>query len=225
MIYKQPLRTTRLSTFKQPTFNQTMAFENDDFEPTIKGTIKEAVKTKKVPRWRLRQARRLNHTEYVDFCKLTNETPEPAGGQISAAKLKGSPEYIEKVNKMAERRAHVRTHEPAELTTNVRWCGCSTEIGAQYCCWCAEYGAPDMKPIPENKWGSKYVTAWTPVAKKRKIRPYDKPCMASNQYKQVWPRADAKPLTVMLKYGDPYDTYDDYSYTNTIIQTVFYRIY
>ena len=167
-----------------------MAFENDDFESTIKGTIKESViKTKKAPRWRLRQARRLNRKEYVDFCELTNETPEPTGGQISAAKLKGSIEYTEKVNKMAERRAHIRTHEPGELTTNVRWCGCSTEIGAQNCCLCAEYGAPDMKPVAENKWGSKYVTAWTPAAKKRKLRPHDKPCQPNQKYIQVWPRA------------------------------------
>jgi hypothetical protein len=110
-------------------------------------------------------------------------------GKVSAAKLKGSIEYTEKVNKMAERRAHVRTHEPGDLTTNVRWCGCSTEIGAQNCCLCAEYGAPDMKPIPENKWGSKYVTAWTPCAKKRKLRPHDKPCQPNQKYIQVWPRA------------------------------------
>ena len=199
-----------------------MAFENDDFEPTIKGAIKEAVKTKKAPRWRLRQARRLNHTEYVDFCKLTNETPEPAGGQISAAKLKGSPEYTEKVNKMAERRAHVRTHEPEVLATNIRWCGCCMDKSAPEtmtsCCWCAEYGGPDMKPISQDK----YVTSWTPAAKKRKIRPHDKPCKSFIQYNTIWPRANKPPIK---KFGSRFDEYcaqDNVPYAYCYMNTSFY---
>ena len=133
------------------------------------------------PRWKFLSRRRNSYEDYANTCELLGDVPDSPHSQchLSAAKLKGSPEYAEKVAKMSERRAHVRTHEPEILRTNVRWCGCSTEYAAPentLCCWCAEYGAPDMKLIPLNKWGSKYANSWTQGVKRRKVRPHDKPC-------------------------------------------------
>jgi len=180
-----------------------MAYENHDFEPTIKDVT---FKPKKSPRWLRRQQRRVERKEHVDFCELINKPPEPlTGGQISAAKLKGSPEYNEKRIKMTERRAHVRTHVPEELITNVRWCGCSTEIGSQHCCLCAEYGAPDMKlSTSKNKWEYKYQNHWVPNERKRKQRPHDKPCKSFIQYNTIWPRANKPPIK---KFGSRFDEY------------------
>ena len=126
----------------------------DDFEPIVNDFT---IKTNKAPRWRRRQQRRLDQKEYINFCELTNELPELIKGeQISAAKLKGSPEYIEKVNKMAERRAHVRTHAPDMFDTNI----------IDLC-------------TDDN----------SPTVKRRKLRPYDKPCKPIMRYIQDWPHS------------------------------------
>lgn len=174
------------------------------------------IKTKKAPRWVRRQQRRLDRKEHLDFCELTNESPEPlTGAQISAAKLKGSPEYNEKRNKMAERRAHVRTHEPDELKSNVRNCGCCTDSDAPdtstYCCVCASYGAPDMKPLnTRNKWGFKFQNSWLPEQRKRKRRPCDKPCTPLYRYMEIWPLAEEAVIISVFKsltdqrYGQEY---------------------
>ena len=154
-----------------------------DIEPTVVRAKNRKFRDIKVlPRWRYLGQRRITYDDHEQTCALLGETPFPkhAQGHVSAAKLTGSPEYTEKVAKMSERRAHVRTHEPDALTTNIRWCGCCTDSGAPeqntLCCWCAEYGAPDMKPVQKNKWGSAYSNVWVPVTKKRKIRPHDKAC-------------------------------------------------
>jgi hypothetical protein len=200
--------------------------EIDIEQPTVgrAKTIKfRNIKTQ--PRWKYLGRRRENYKDYAATCEMMGDVPDSPHTQchLSAAKLRGSPEYAEKVAKMTERRARVRCHEADNLVSNVRWCGCCTDKSApeQYtrCCWCAEYGAPDMKPIPQDKWGSNYAPAWTQLAKKRKIRPHDKPCASLQQYNQEWPRANKKPATYTLRYGDPYE------YTNTILDIFTYEIY
>ncbi len=153
-----------------------------DIEPTV-GRVKTTKfrNIKSLPRWKHLGKRRSDYEDHADTCALMGDEPFPkhSQGHVSAAKLKGSPEYREKVNKMAERRNRVRHHEPDVLTTNVRWCGCSMDADATektLCCSCAEYGAPDMKRIPRNKWGSQYASKWNHSVKKRKVRPHDKPC-------------------------------------------------
>ena len=207
-----------------------LAFDQDTkFNVGSKTKKFRDIKTQQNKRWKYIGQRHIDYEDYAKTCALLGDEPasKHEQGHLSAAKLKGSPEYTEKVNKMAERRAHVRTHEPDVLATNVRWCGCCTDKSApEYmtrCCWCAEYGGPDMKRIPQDKWGSKYATVWTPSAKRRKIRPHDKPCAALVKYNQVWPRADATPFNYILKYGDPYDNQD--GYVNIIINSLFYTIY
>jgi len=175
-----------------------------DKEPTVgrAKTLKfRDIKT--FPRWKHLGQRRSDYDEHADSCALLGDEPFPkhAQGHMSAAKLKGSPEYREKVTKMTERRNRVRHHEPDVLTTNVRWCGCSTECDApekSLCCWCAEYGAPDMKRISKNKWGSEYANTWTPPVKKRKIRPHDKPC--APPFKTMVPQWNfAEGVTCMMR--------------------------
>jgi hypothetical protein len=157
-----------------------------DIDPTVgRAKNRKFRDIKQQARWRHIGQRRANYEDHTQTCALLGDEPDSkhAHGHISAAKLKGSPEYDAKVAKMSERRNRVRHHEPDILTSNVRWCGCSTDYGAPehtLCCWCAEYGAPDMKPIPQDAWGSVYANTWTQTAKRRKVRPYDKACAPSS---------------------------------------------
>ncbi len=153
-----------------------------DIEPTVGRTKTLKFRDiKSQPRWKRIGQRRTDYDEHAQSCELIGDQPflKHSHGHISAAKLKGSPEYNAKVAKMSERRNRVRHHEPAVLTTNVRWCGCCTDSAAPektICGWCAEYGAPDMKRTARNKWGQEYANSWTQAPKKRKTRPHDKPC-------------------------------------------------
>ena len=165
--------------------NESNVFESDpafDIEPTVAGEKSfKYCEIKNVPRWINMRFRRISYDKYVRNCTLKGVEPESehVQGHVSAAKLRGSAEYNAKVAKMTERRKRIRHHEADELVSNVRWCGCSTDCSAPektLCCSCAEYGAPDMKPIPQDKWGSKYTNSWTYKPKKRKLRPHDKPC-------------------------------------------------
>jgi hypothetical protein len=197
-----------------------------DVEPIVAGVRRvKYCEIKNVPRWMNMRFRRMSYDNYVQTCTLKGDEPVSihSQGHASAAKLRGSAEYKAKVEKMTERRKRIRHHESDQLVSNVRWCGCCTDKSAPEqdtrCCWCAEYGAPDMKPILQDKWGSNYTTAWTKVAKKRKIRPHDKPCASNQQYNQEWPRANKMPATYTLRYGDPYE------YTNKILDIFTYEIY
>ena len=200
------------------------AFDQDNINVGSKIKKFRDIKTRQNKRWKFLGQRRIDYQDHANTCALVGDEPvsKHSQGHLSAAKLKGSPEYTEKVNKMAERRAHVRTHEPEVLATNIRWCGCCMDKSAPEtmtsCCWCAEYGGPDMKPISQDK----YVTSWTPAAKKRKIRPHDKPCKSFIQYNTIWPRANKPPIK---KFGSRFDEYcaqDNVPYAYCYMNTSFY---
>jgi hypothetical protein len=111
--------------------------------------------------------RRSDYEEHRVGCELTGEVPLPKAtqGHISAAKLKGSPEYKQKMEKMTEKRERVKTHCPNKFENDTRVCGCEidTTYFTDYCFFCAEYGN-----IQELRW----VTH--PKKPKQPIR--DRPC-------------------------------------------------
>ena len=82
-----------------------------DYEMKPKSKTKYC-KIKVNPRWVRIAFRQSNYEDHRSTCKLMGNEPQPKNmqGHISAAKLKGSPEYKEKVAKMTERRQRIKTH-------------------------------------------------------------------------------------------------------------------
>ena len=74
-----------------------------DIEPTVgRAKTLKFRDTKTQPRWKRIGQRRTDYDEHAQSCELIGDEPflKHSHGHISAAKLKGSPEYKEKMNKM-----------------------------------------------------------------------------------------------------------------------------
>jgi hypothetical protein len=137
-----------------------------DFTPKSKSNIKFR-DMKGRPRWVRLEQRHADYEDHRATCELMGDEPMPKAtqGHLSAAKLKGSPEYKEKMNKMTEKRERVRTHNTGHFETDVRSCGCfkDTTYFTDYCFFCAVYGNE-----PELRWLT------NPKKPKRRVR--DMPC-------------------------------------------------
>ena len=77
------------------------------------------------PRWVRLEQRHADYEDHRATCELLGDEPMPKAnqGHLSAAKLKGSPEYKEKMNKMTEKRERIKTHNTEHFETDVRSCG------------------------------------------------------------------------------------------------------
>jgi len=116
------------------------------------------------PRWVRLEQRHADYEDHRATCELLGDEPMPKAnqGHLSAAKLKGSPEYKEKMNKMTEKRERIKTHNTGHFETDVRSCGCNKHT-TEYCFFCAVYGnEPELR--------------WLTNPKKPKQRVRDMPC-------------------------------------------------
>jgi hypothetical protein len=133
------------------------------------------------PRWVRLERRQADYEDHRATCELVGDEPFPKNmqGHISAAKLKGSPEYKEKVAKMTDRRERIKTHEPARFETNIRPCGCCTDIThfTEYCFFCGEYG-----DVQELRWLT------NPKPPKRRIRDMPSPPLVLSNTRKWYPR-------------------------------------
>jgi hypothetical protein len=190
-----------------------------DIEPTVvRAKNRKFREIKVLPRWRYLGQRRITYDDHEQTCALLGETPfsKHAQGHVSAAKLKGSPEYRKKVEKMSERRKRIRHHEPLPFTRDVskESCGCSYEEPG--CCWCSSWNHIKLE------YGQRVYYDKPP--KPAKKRPCDKACaplittpVAGWTYRDVT-RLDTpcEPLYFPRRQPDVYTNtyyYDDY-YTN-----------
>jgi hypothetical protein len=148
-----------------------------DIIPNIKKTTLKFREMKGRPRWVRLEQRHADYEDHKNTCELIGDEPMPKAiqGHLSAAKLKGSPEYKEKVNKMTEKRERIKTHNPALFETDIRSCGCNKE-SKEYCFFCAVYG---------NELELRWLT--NPKKPKRRVR--DMPCapLAMPAPKNDWP--------------------------------------
>ena len=131
-----------------------------DIMPNIKKTTLKFREMKGRPRWVRLEQRHADYEEHRATCELIGEEPMPKAiqGHLSAAKLKGSPEYKKKVNKLTDKRERIKTH-PVQFETHDRSCGCNTN----YCFFCAVYG-------------NELELRWLNNPKKHKRRVRDMPC-------------------------------------------------
>ena len=138
-----------------------------DIMPKIKKTTLKFCEMKGRPRWVRLEQRHADYNDHKNSCELIGDEPLPKDvqGHLSAAKLKGSPEYKEKVYKMTEKRERVKTHHSEKFENDTRPCGCNkdTTYFTDYCFFCAEYG--DVKEL-----------RWFTHPKKPKRRVRDMPC-------------------------------------------------